>query len=73
MQTTDRIVPEAFRVDGSDVATFAEKSPSEIPWGSLDVDYVVESTGVFKDLKTAGQHIEGGAKKVNFVAMRWQM
>ena len=55
----------AFRVDGTDIATFTERSPADIPWGSLDVDCVVESTGVFKSLETAGQHMQGGAKKVS--------
>jgi len=46
------------------VHRFAEKDPSKLPWGEHDVDYVVESTGLFTTLETANLHILGGAKKV---------
>jgi glyceraldehyde 3-phosphate dehydrogenase len=47
-----------------DLVVFAEKEPKNIPWGSLDVDVVVESTGFFTDYDKAHGHIEAGAKKV---------
>ena len=51
-------------IDGKVVSCFAERDPAAIPWGSLDVDFVVESTGVFTTLDTAQAHLDAGAKKV---------
>ncbi len=52
-------------VDGKEIKTFAERDPSQLPWGKLGVDVVVESTGLFTDGKKAAVHREtGGAKKV---------
>jgi len=42
----------------------AERDPGKLPWKSLGVDYVVESTGLFTDATKAKAHIDGGAKKV---------
>eukprot|EP00695_Tsukubamonas_globosa_P000847 TRINITY_DN177_c0_g1_i2.p2 TRINITY_DN177_c0_g1~~TRINITY_DN177_c0_g1_i2.p2 ORF type:complete len:337 (+),score=209.97 TRINITY_DN177_c0_g1_i2:70-1080(+) len=56
-------------INGKDVKFYSIKVPAEIPWGSHDVDVVVESTGVFVDIaKGAGEHIKGGAKKVVITA-----
>jgi glyceraldehyde 3-phosphate dehydrogenase len=42
----------------------ATKNPSELPWKSLGVDYVIESTGLFTDADKAKGHLDAGAKKV---------
>jgi len=55
---------ENLIVDGRKIRAFKSKNPSEIPWGSVGADYICESTGVFTDEKSAGAHIQGGAKKV---------
>ncbi len=41
-----------------------EKDPTKLPWGELDIDVVVESTGLFKDVAKAQMHIDAGAKRV---------
>jgi len=53
-----------LEINGQTLHVFAEREPSQIPWGTLGVDYVVESTGRFTEVATASAHIAGGAKKV---------
>jgi glyceraldehyde 3-phosphate dehydrogenase len=48
----------------SKVRVFQEKDPAAIPWGTLDVDVVVESTGLFTAYDKAAAHLKGGAKRV---------
>lgn len=42
----------------------AQRSPEQLPWGKLGVEYVIESTGLFVDKSKAEGHIKAGAKKV---------
>ena len=51
-------------VDGNKIQIFAEKDPSVITWGALNVDVVVESTGFFLTEELASAHLKAGAKKV---------
>nr|WP_319487407.1 type I glyceraldehyde-3-phosphate dehydrogenase [uncultured Caproiciproducens sp.] len=51
-------------VNGKKVNVYAEKDPSQIPWGKINAEYVVESTGVFCTTEKASSHIAAGAKKV---------
>ncbi|MEI8361312.1 MAG: type I glyceraldehyde-3-phosphate dehydrogenase [bacterium] len=51
-------------VDGIKYQVYAEKDPKNLPWKTLKVDVVVESTGRFVKADDAGLHIEAGAKKV---------
>lgn len=55
----------SITVDGKKVQTFAETDPAKLPWGDLQVDVVIESTGFFVDPAKARAHIDpAGAKKV---------
>ena len=54
----------AIIVNGSEIKSLSERDPSKIPWGSLGVDIVIESTGIFTDAEKASGHLEGGAQKV---------
>jgi glyceraldehyde 3-phosphate dehydrogenase len=61
----------AVRADGDTlvagnrrVRILAEKDPAKLPWGELDVEIVIESTGIFRSRDTMGLHIKAGAKKV---------
>lgn len=51
-------------VDGKHIPVYAEKDPAALPWGDLDVDVVIESTGRFTDSEGASQHLKAGAKRV---------
>ena len=51
-------------VNGDEVKVYAQKNPAEIPWGSHQVDVVLECTGFFTDKDKAMAHITAGAKKV---------
>ncbi len=46
------------------VKVLAVKDPAELPWKELGVEYVVESTGVFRTRDKVAKHLEAGAKKV---------
>ncbi|BCS52893.1 type I glyceraldehyde-3-phosphate dehydrogenase [Geobacter sp. SVR] len=46
----------------------AAKSPDQLPWRQLSVDYVIESTGLYTDAEKAGLHLQAGAKKVLITA-----
>ena len=71
---------DGLTIDGKKVKVFKETDPSAIPWGSLGIDIVIESTGLFtikedgvnkkgKTVKGAVNHItKGGAKKVIITA-----
>ena len=51
-------------IDGKKIPIFAEKDPAQLPWKSLNVDLVIESTGRFVDKEGASKHLQAGAKKV---------
>ena len=55
---------DSITVDGQRIVALAERDPANLPWGDLDVDIVIESTGFFTDAEKAKAHIEAGAKKV---------
>lgn len=51
-------------VNGKKVVVCSEKDPEKLPWKSLNVDYVIESTGLFTSADTANKHLTAGAKRV---------
>ena len=55
---------DGIAVDGTRIKVLSDRDPSNLPWGDLGVDVVVESTGFFDDAGKAAGHLEGGAKKV---------
>ncbi|WP_333679069.1 type I glyceraldehyde-3-phosphate dehydrogenase [Dyella sp.] len=51
-------------VNGDRIKVCAERDPSKLPWGELDIDVVLECTGLFTSKAKAGAHLAAGAKKV---------
>jgi glyceraldehyde 3-phosphate dehydrogenase (phosphorylating) len=51
-------------VDGRSVRSLSERDPATLPWAELEVDVVVESTGLFTDREGAAKHLSAGARKV---------
>ena len=69
--STYGVYPGSVEVNGSDlvingknVKVFSERDPANLQWGSVGVDIVIESTGIFTDAEKAAGHLKGGAKKV---------
>ena len=54
----------SISVDGKEYKTLAEKDPEKLPWKDLEVDVVLECTGLFTKAEDARKHIKAGAKKV---------
>jgi D-erythrose 4-phosphate dehydrogenase len=57
---------DALVVNGDTIQLFAEENPNELPWEILDVDVVLECTGVYHSREHAHYHLNAGAKKVLF-------
>jgi glyceraldehyde 3-phosphate dehydrogenase len=55
---------DGITVDGKTIKVLAEKDPKALPWGELEVDVVLESTGLFTDRESAGKHLDAGAPRV---------
>jgi glyceraldehyde 3-phosphate dehydrogenase len=51
-------------VDGAAVQVCSERDPADLPWGDLNIDFVVESTGFFATQELCMKHVTAGAKKV---------
>jgi len=62
---TVEVVDETLmKVNGDDVRVCSERDPRQLPWRELGVDFVVESTGVFRMREQVAMHLEAGAPKV---------
>jgi glyceraldehyde 3-phosphate dehydrogenase len=59
-----KAMEDAIIVGKKRVEVLSVKNPADLPWGSLGIDIVVESTGLFTKRSAANKHIDAGAKKV---------
>ena len=55
---------DGIEINGRHIKFLSQVNPSKLPWNNLDIDVVVESTGLFRKREDATQHLEAGAKKV---------
>jgi glyceraldehyde 3-phosphate dehydrogenase len=55
------VVDGGIMVDGDTLKVLSVRNPAELPWGELDVDVVIESTGFFTDRDQAAKHLDAGA------------
>ncbi len=53
-----------IRVDGQEIKVLSERDPANLPWGEMNIDVVIESTGLFRKTEDAKKHLTAGAKKV---------
>ena len=51
-------------VNGKGIKFLSERNPSDLPWGDMDIDIVVESTGIFASYEKSKMHLDAGAKRV---------
>ena len=54
----------SITVNGNKIAGLAVKNPAELPWKDMNIDVVLECTGIFLDKEKAGLHLQAGAKRV---------
>ncbi|MFZ4475246.1 MAG: type I glyceraldehyde-3-phosphate dehydrogenase [Saprospiraceae bacterium] len=54
----------SITVNGHKIAALAVRNPADLPWKDLQVDVVLECTGIFLDREKAGLHIQAGARRV---------
>jgi glyceraldehyde 3-phosphate dehydrogenase len=53
-----------MKVGGHEIQMLMERDPAQLPWGQLEVDVVIEATGVFRDRASLQKHLDAGAKRV---------
>ena len=58
------VAEDKLIVDDRTIQLTSIKDPAELPWKEMDVDVVVESTGIFRDSESLNKHLDAGAKKV---------
>jgi len=58
------VTADGISVDGKSFRVTAERDPKALPWGEMEVDVVIESTGFFTDRGKAAAHIDAGAPRV---------
>ncbi len=58
--------PGELFVNGQKTVVLTERDPAQLPWSEseLGIDYVVESTGLFRTIESASKHLSAGAKRV---------
>ena len=58
------IEKDILHTDNESVQMLSERDPAKLPWEDLNIDIVIESTGVFRTCSALEAHLKAGAKKV---------
>ena len=61
---TVEVSDDGLVVDGDEILVLSERDPANLPWSELEIDVVVESTGIFRSRELASKHLQAGARKV---------
>jgi glyceraldehyde 3-phosphate dehydrogenase len=61
---TVKVNKRGLVIDGQELRVLSDRNPADLPWGDLEVDLVIESTGIFTDRAKAATHLDGGAPLV---------
>jgi len=61
---TVEVKDDTLVVNGREIKFLCERDPAKLPWGKMGVDFVLESTGIFREREKATKHLQAGAKKV---------
>ncbi|TNC21819.1 type I glyceraldehyde-3-phosphate dehydrogenase [Amycolatopsis alkalitolerans] len=64
LETPVRVHKSTMSVGRQTIHVIDQPDPAQLPWGELDVDVVIESTGLFRSRQAAAQHLDAGARKV---------
>lgn len=64
MATDQDMFLGTLMIEGKTIQVLAQKDPGKLPWGTLNIDTVIESTGIFTSADKAQPHITAGAKRV---------
>ena len=64
MKEDVKVEENSLMVGNKEIKVLNEKDPEKLPWKDMDVDVVIESTGIFRDRESVSKHITAGAKKV---------
>ncbi|WP_417591669.1 type I glyceraldehyde-3-phosphate dehydrogenase [Owenweeksia hongkongensis] len=54
----------SIKVGAHEIKVFSEKDPTKLPWGDLNIDVVLECTGIFRNKEKMSYHLQAGARKV---------
>jgi glyceraldehyde 3-phosphate dehydrogenase len=65
---TVEVKGDTLIVDGKEIKVLSQKDPASLPWKDMNVEVVIEATGVFTNREGAGKHLEAGASKVIITA-----
>lgn len=68
VEATEELFTVTYGEQTMEIRALAEREPTKLPWGDLNVDIVIESTGRFTDAEKAKAHLQAGAKKVIITA-----